>query len=130
MDLFADVPTLRKFRQHAQANRDCLTTQEAFRRVSDLVAGLPRVSRDGSGPAAELQELVHLKARCSAVEQATRIIWACAAATDHIVPPKWSNIPDFNAALRYFDSLTDLELMHETEKHRISWERRILTDQT
>jgi hypothetical protein len=78
-------------------------------------------------PEAQLLELNYLRARCQAVERATRIIWACAAATDHIQPKLWSRPPDFHAVLEYFGSMSDTDLMKETKGHQIEWEKNILS---
>jgi len=66
-----------------------------------------------------------LKASCEAVEKSTRLLWACAAATDQIAPRPWSYLPDYNASLDYFLALNDLELMAVTKQHRIAWEEDV-----
>ena len=63
-----------------------------------------------------------LKASCEAVEKSTRLLWACAAATDQISPRPWDYLPDYKSSLDYFLSLNDLELMAVTREHRIAWE--------
>jgi hypothetical protein len=64
----------------------------------------------------------NLRASCEAVEKSTRLIWACAAATDNISPRMWDYLPDYEASLTYFSELNDLELMAVTKEHRITWE--------
>jgi hypothetical protein len=64
----------------------------------------------------------NLRASCEAVEKSTRLIWACAAATDNISPRMWDYLPDYDSSLNYFSELNDLELMAVTKEHRITWE--------
>jgi hypothetical protein len=70
----------------------------------------------GGAPVADL------KASCEAVEKSTRLLWACAAATDQIAPRLWDYLPDYQSSLDYFLNLNDIELMAVTQQHRITWE--------
>ena len=56
------------------------------------------------------------------MEKSTRLIWACAAATDQITPRLWDYLPDYASSLDYFLDLKDLELMAVTQRHGITWE--------
>lgn len=122
---FIDVPTLAKFEKHATSLPDCPITQQCFQAVKSILDEVD----DSASQASNLHEtaaIMGLKERCVAVEKSTRIIWACACATDHVMPPKWEYTPDFESSLTYFQSLPDLELMDETKNHRITWEKKIL----
>ena len=70
------------------------------------------------------EPVARLKASCEAVEKSTRLLWACAAATDNISPRLWDYLPDYEASIAYFLSLDDLELMAVTKMHRITWEEQ------
>jgi hypothetical protein len=122
---FKDVPTLAKFEKHALANPDCLITQQSFHAVKEIIEPVD-ASESNSYNLHETAAIMNLKERCVAVEKSTRLIWACACATDHVNPPKWDFIPDYQSAIDYFQGLTDLELMAETKEHRITWEQVIL----
>ncbi|NJK90471.1 MAG: hypothetical protein HC904_00750 [Blastochloris sp.] len=121
---FTDVPTLAKFEKHALANPECRITQHSFETVRQIIEQV-HVPSDAGFNVHETSAILNLKERCMAVEKSTRIIWACACATDHVSPPKWDFIPDYQSALEYFQGLTDLELMAETKEHRITWEQVI-----
>ena len=121
---FSEVPTLAKFEKHALANPSCAITQYCYKAVADVISSVESL-QGSSYNLHETTALLNLKDRCVAMEKSTRIIWACAAATDHVVPRKWEYIPDFESALNYFQSLGDIELMAETKDHRISWEQKI-----
>lgn len=124
---FRDVPSLLKFEEHARANSTCTITMDAYRRVRDIIALAPRPSHivdfNNQVP------LEDLKASCAAIEKATRILWACASSTDHVLPPLWNYLPDYDSSLEYFTSLNDLELMAVTKEHRIDWvqQGRVIT---
>ena len=100
-------------------------TQYSYQAVREIIEGVVS-AKDVGRNLHETTVLLSLKTRCQAMEKTTRIIWACAAATDHVVPRKWSFIPDFQSALHYFQTLSDLDLMAETKDHRITWEQKIM----
>jgi hypothetical protein len=96
---------------------------DAYRKVRDLI-------RDAPAPPNPLETGKHLSVEslresCAAIEKSTRILWACAAATNHIDPPLWDYTADYPAALTYFSELDDIELMAITKIHRIEWERNL-----
>lgn len=126
---FTDVPTLAKFEKHAVSLPDCAITQHCFNAVKIILDGVDSTAAHGMNMH-ETAAIMNLKERCVAVEKSTRIIWACACATDHVLPPKWEYIPDFESSLTYFQSLPDLDLMEETKHHRITWEKKILNSRT
>ena len=116
---FRDVPNLLKFEQHAREHSDNEIVMDCYKRIRDVIAPVPKPPDPlhfNSGAVADL------KASCEAVEKSTRLIWACAAATDQIVPPLWDYLPDYTSSLDYFLSLRDLELMAVTQRHSITWE--------
>jgi hypothetical protein len=118
---FKSVPALARFERHAVQLPECAITQYAYTTIKQIFADIPLddpFQKDGN----TTQLVNHLQKRCAAVEQATRVLWACAAATDHIVPKMWETPPDFRVAWDYFMGLPDLELMKITDGHRISWE--------
>ncbi|MDD5262971.1 MAG: hypothetical protein PHD76_14095 [Methylacidiphilales bacterium] len=121
---FSEVPSLAKFEKHALANSGCPITQYAYKAVSEIIGPVETMGNSGYN-LHETAALLNLKTRCEAIEKSTRIIWACAAATDHVKPRKWDYVPDFQSALDYFKQLGDLELMAETKDHRITWEQKI-----
>jgi hypothetical protein len=123
---FTDVPTLAKFEKHALANPDCAITQQSFQAVKEIIEPVDNANNNFHN-LHETAAIMNLKERCVAVEKSTRIIWACACATDHVSPPKWDFIPDYQSGLEYFQGLSDLELMAETKDHRITWEQVIHT---
>ncbi len=117
---FRDVPNLLKFEQHARLNSEDEIVMDCYRRIRDVIAPVPRPSAVldfGTGTPVE-----SLKASCEAVEKSTRLLWACAAATDRITPRLWDYLPDYEATITYFSELNDLELMAVTKAHRINWE--------
>jgi len=120
---FTEVPTLSKFERHALSRPECHITQHCYEAVKKLIDPV-EVSQKGVFMH-ETAALMNLKARCEALEKSTRMIWACAAATDYVTPRKWDYIPDYESALQYFDALSDLDLMAETKHHRIIWEQKI-----
>jgi hypothetical protein len=123
---FTDVPTLAKFEKHALAHPECPITSQAYVAVKEIIEPVDNAAFNGYN-VHETAAIMSLKERCVAVEKSTRIIWACACATDHVAPPKWDFIPDYQSAIDYFQGLSDLELMAETKEHRITWEQVIHT---
>ncbi len=116
---FRDVPSLSKFEQHARTHSDDEVIMDCYRRIRDVLAPIPQPGEvlDLSGP----PPVDELKAGCAAVEKSTRLLWACAAATNNIAPALWTHLPDYQASLEYFLALGDLELMAVTERHRLAW---------
>ena len=94
---------------------------DCYRRIRDVIAPVPQPSI-GHEPG-EGAPIGDLKAGCEAVEKSTRLLWACAAATDHIAPRLWDYVPDYASSLAYFLELDDLELMAVTKLHHITWEQ-------
>jgi len=117
---FRDVPQLLKFEQYARQNSENEIILDCYKRIRDVIAPVPRPSAlldyGGGTPVDDL------KASCEAVEKSTRLLWACAAATDHIAPRLWDYLPDYESSIAYFVELNDLELMAVTKQHRITWE--------
>jgi len=116
---FRDVPNLLKFEQHAREHSDNEIVMDCYKRIRDVIAPVPKPPDPlhfNSGAVADL------KASCEAVEKSTRLIWACAAATDQVTPRLWDYLPDYTSSLDYFLSLKDLELMAVTQRHSITWE--------
>lgn len=114
---FRDIPSLLKFEQHARNHSDDEIIMDCYRRIREVIAPAP-------GPESELSggpPVAELKAGCEAVEKSTRLLWACAAATDNIEPALWDYRPDYQASLEYFLGLGDLELMAVTTQHRLAW---------
>jgi hypothetical protein len=118
---FRDVPNLLKFEHHARSHSENEIIMDCYKRIRDVIAPVPKppsaVHFGGAAPVADL------KATCEAVEKSTRLLWACAAATDQISPRLWSYLPDYKSSLDYFLGLNDLELMAVTKQHRITWEQ-------
>ncbi len=116
---FRDVPNLQKFEQHARSNSENEIVMDCYKRIRAIIAPVP----EPPDPLAFNGEAVaDLKASCEAVEKSTRLLWACAAATDQISPRLWDYLPDYASSLDYFLALQDLELMAVTQRHRITWE--------
>lgn len=125
----SEVPDLANFERYALEHPDCVVTQETYHAVLSLVdlVNLPRDAATGKIgqplPDPTSPEYLELLTRkCAIVEEATRLIWACAAATNHIHPPIWDQSPALEEALDYFHSLKDLDWMARTKEHRICWE--------
>jgi hypothetical protein len=116
---FRDVPNLHKFEQHARDNSENEIVMDCYKRIRDVIAPVPKPPDPLHFNTAVVADL---KASCEAVEKATRLIWACAAATDQINPRLWDYLPDYESSLDYFLSLKDLELMAVTKSHNITWE--------
>jgi hypothetical protein len=120
---FRDVPNLLKFEHHARGHSDDEIVMDCYKRIREVIAPAPKpldmVALDGHASVDEL------KASCEAVEKSTRLLWACAASTDQIVPPLWDYLPDYTSSLDYFLGLGDLELMAITKQHQIIWEATI-----
>jgi hypothetical protein len=117
---FRDVPNLQKFEQHARSHSDDEIVMDCYTRIREVIAPVPKLP-DGFDFAAP-PPFNDLKASCEAVEKSTRLLWACAAATDQISPRPWDYLPDYKSSLDYFLALSDLELMAVTQRHRIAWE--------
>ena len=118
---FRDVPNLQKFEQHARGHSDNEIVMDCYKRIRDVIAPVPKPPNafEFTG---DVTAVADLKASCEAVEKSTRILWACAAATDQISPRPWDYLPDYKSSLDYFLALNDLELMAVTKQHRIAWE--------
>lgn len=116
---FRDVPNLQKFEQYARGHAENEIVMDCYKRIRDIISPVPLpldvVEFDGA-PVADL------KASCEAVEKSTRLLWACAAATDQISPRPWDYLPDYTSSIDYYLALGDLELMAVTQRHRIIWE--------
>ncbi len=117
---FRDVPNLLKFEQHARSHSEDEIIMDGYKRIREVIAPVPRPSAIldfGHGTPVD-----SLRASCEAVEKSTRLLWACAAATDNISPRIWDYLPDYESSISYFMELNDLELMAVTKQHRITWE--------
>ena len=117
---FRDVPNLLKFEHHARSHSEDEIIMDGYKRIRDLIAPVQKPSAGldfGQGTSID-----SLKASCEAVEKSTRLLWACAAATDNIFPRLWDYVPDYESSIAYFIELPDLELMAVTKLHRITWE--------
>jgi len=117
---FRDVPNLQKFEQHARQNSENEIIMDCYKRIREVIAPVPKpatVLDFGHGAPVD-----GLRASCEAVEKSTRLLWACAAATDNISPRLWDYLPDYDSSIDYFLDLNDLELMAVTKEHRITWE--------
>ncbi len=118
----SDVPDLAAFEQHAQTNPSCPDTQETYQAVLMLFE-MVQTTDSGRIPSNQEPTDVRLLTRqCAVIEEATRLIWACAAATGHINPPIWEDAPLIEDALDYFHGLDDGEWMAQTNAHRIRWD--------
>ena len=117
---FRDVPNLLKFEQHARSHSDNEIIMDCYKRIREVIAPVPKPPDPAQFGAAALVD--DLKASCEAVEKSTRLLWACAAATDQLSPRPWDYLPDYKSSLDYFIGLNDLELMAVTKRHRINWE--------
>lgn len=115
---FRDVPNLLKFEQYARSHSDNEIVMDCYKRIRDVIAPVPKPPdiMDFGTPVDDL------KASCEAVEKSTRLLWACASATDQIAPRMWDYVPDYNGSIEYFLALNDIELMAVTKAHRITWE--------
>lgn len=116
-----DVPALARFEAFAHRRPECEVTQATLTRVREIIAPVSKPV-DIYPMDSDTMLIRGLKESCVAVESATRIIWACAACTDQIVPPMWIELPEFDKALLYFRTLPDLELMKITKQYRLAWE--------
>jgi hypothetical protein len=126
---FSEIPNLSKFERFAAEHSDDEIVQHAYHMVEARLLqvvepdeGTSVLHLNPHGP----EQLLIMKDRCAAVEESTRIIWACAAATGNINPPMWDDgNPDFQEAVNYFWELPDLEWMELTHHYRILWEKRV-----
>jgi hypothetical protein len=116
---FRDVPNLQKFEQHARGHSEDEIVMDCYKRVREVIAPVPKPPDPLELSGAPVADL---KASCQAVEKSTRLIWACAAATDQITPRLWDYVPDYTSSLDYFLALGDLELMAVTQRHYLAWE--------
>jgi hypothetical protein len=116
---FRDVPNLQKFEQYARGNSENEIVMDCYKRIREVIAPVPKPPDPLQFSTTAVEDL---KASCEAVEKSTRLIWACAAATDQIAPRLWDYLPDYTSSLDYFLNLKDLELMAVTQRHSISWE--------
>ena len=116
---FRDVPNLQKFEHHARGNSDNEIVMDCYKRIREIIAPVPKPPDPLHFNSAAMADL---KTSCEAVEKSTRLIWACAAATDQIAPRLWDYLPDYDSSLDYFLALKDLELMAVTQRHHITWE--------
>jgi hypothetical protein len=119
---FRDVPNLLKFEHHARGHSDNAIVMDCYTRIREVIAPVPKPPGTFDTARAPIDDL---KASCEAVEKSTRLLWACAAATDQISPPLWDYLPDYKSSLDYFLGLKDLELMAVTQEHRIAWEEAL-----
>ena len=117
---FRDVPNLLKFEQHARSHSEDEIIMDGYRRIREVIAPVPRPS--AIHDYGQNTPVESLRASCEAVEKSTRLLWACAAATDNICPRIWDYLPDYESSIAYFMELNDLELMAVTKLHRITWE--------
>jgi hypothetical protein len=123
----SDIPDLAEFERYALAHEDCQTTQETYHAVLSLVEMVSMEGQNsgviGAPPMnpSSPEYLERLTRKCAIVEESTRLIWACAAATNHIHPRIWDEAPTLDQALDYFHSLEDLDWMARTHEHRIRW---------
>ena len=116
---FRDVPNLQKFEQYARGNSENEIVMDCYKRIREVIAPVPKPPDPLQFSTTAVEDL---KASCEAVEKSTRLIWACAAATDQIAPRLWDYLPDYTSSLDYFLNLKDLELMAVTQRHSITWE--------
>jgi len=120
-----DIPALAKFEEFVHQHSDSAIAMQSLDKVKEIIMSAPPPLTSfemGTDP----QQMMKLKASCEAVEKATRVIWACAAAHDEIVPAMWENVPDFESALNYFNQLSYLDLMEATKEFSLGWEKRRL----
>jgi hypothetical protein len=118
---FRDVPNLLKFEQYARSHSEDEIIMDCYKRIREVIAPVPKPP-SGFEFTPSSMAVEGLKASCEAVEKSTRLLWACAAATDQIAPRPWDYLPDYESSLDYFLGLNDLELMAVTKQHRIAWE--------
>jgi hypothetical protein len=116
---FRDVPNLQKFEQHARRHSENEIVMDCYKRIREIISPIPKPPDHLEFNGAAMTDL---KASCEAVEKSTRLLWACAAATDQIAPRPWDYLPDYHSSLDYFLALNDLELMAVTNRHRLTWE--------
>jgi hypothetical protein len=117
---FRDVPNLMKFEQHARNHSTNEIVMDCYRRIREVITAAPKPP--GVLDFTNGAPIAGLKASCEAVEKSTRLLWACAAATDNVSPRIWDYLPDYESSIEYFQDLDDLELMAVTKKHHITWE--------
>jgi len=121
----SDIPALAKFEEFVLQHQDSPVAVGSLDMVRQIITPAPRPLTSfemGTDP----DQMMKLKASCEAVEKATRVIWACAAAHGEINPPMWEEVPDFESALEYFNHLSYLDLMAATNEYSLGWEKRRL----
>jgi len=118
---FRDVPSLLKFEQYARLHSEDEIVMDCYRRIREVITPVPKPP-SGYHAGAHNSTVEGLKASCEAVEKSTRIMWACAVATDNVRPALWNYLPDYGETLEYFLKLGDLDLMALTQKHRLKWD--------
>ena len=116
---FRDIPNLLKFEQHARSHADDEIIMDGYKRIRDVISPVSKPPDLDFGQGTSVDSL---RESCEAVEKSTRLLWACAAATDNITPRIWDYLPDYESSISYFMELDDLELMAVTKLHRITWE--------
>jgi len=118
---FRDVPNLLKFEHYARGHAEDPIIMDCYQRIRAVIEPVPKppsVLDFGGGGTA----IASLRASCEAVEKSTRLLWACACATDNVAPRLWDYLPDYDSSIDYFCGLNDLELMAVTKLHKITWE--------
>ncbi len=122
----SEVPNLAKFENFAQHHADDLVVRQAYHLVRERIDEVPSAENMSFRPedANTMMMVGDLAKRCHAIEESTRIIWACAAALGQVEPMMFEDgNPEFQEALTYFWELKDLEWMELTEHYRIAWEK-------
>jgi hypothetical protein len=116
---FRDVPSLLRFEQYARVHSEDVIVMDCYRRIREVITHVPKPEGAEGVHSATVEDL---KASCEAVEKSTRLMWACAVATDNVRPALWDYRPDYEQSVTYFLSLADLDLMALTQKHRLKWD--------
>ncbi len=117
---FRDVPSLLRFEQYARGHAEDEIVMDCYRRIREVITPVPRPPSGFSASGGDMVE--SLRASCEAVEKSTRLMWACAVATNNVRPAMWDYLPDYGESLAYFLGLPDLDLMALTRKHRLKWD--------
>jgi hypothetical protein len=103
-----------------------MVVRQAYHMVRERLDSLPSAEHLSIRPedANTMMMVDDMAQRCHAIEESTRIIWACAASLGQIEPEMFEGgNPEFKDALTYFWELKDLEWMELTHHHRILWEK-------
>ncbi|MEO0454713.1 MAG: hypothetical protein AAFY98_11350 [Verrucomicrobiota bacterium] len=123
---FSDVPNLAKFERFAQHNADQIAVQQAYQMIKERIDPFAYFPEGALRPE-EMNTMMmvgDMAARCAAIEEANKIIWACAAALNQIDPDMFpEGTPTFEDALKNFWEMEDLKWMDLTHHHRIKWEK-------